>query len=107
MSPKKSRHFPHGFNFVGTDGRGSDPSRERERAVAGLTALTQGGLAAADIKRLRSAAGATCVMSHGSENQLWPSMDCAIAGGIRNPQTAPLALAPINSSRTHRFNSAA
>ena len=34
-------------------------------ANARLTALTQGGSAAADIKKLRTAAGANCTMCHG------------------------------------------
>jgi len=40
-------------------------SRAAAEARARLTSLTQGGVAAAEIKKLRSAAGANCTMCHG------------------------------------------
>jgi tetratricopeptide (TPR) repeat protein len=44
---------------------GQSASPAAAEANARLTALTQGGVAAADIKKLRSAAGANCMMCHG------------------------------------------
>src|SRR5262249_51916458 len=44
-------------------GKSASPAAAESKAR--LTALTQGGVAAADIKKLRSAAGANCVMCHG------------------------------------------
>ncbi|MBZ5578405.1 MAG: hypothetical protein LAP40_17720 [Acidobacteriia bacterium] len=44
---------------------GKSASPAAAEAQARLTALTQGGVSASDIKKLRSAAGANCVMCHG------------------------------------------
>ena len=44
-------------------GKSASPAAVEARTR--LTALTQGGVVAADIKKLRSAAGANCTMCHG------------------------------------------
>ena len=44
---------------------GKSASPAATEAKARLTALTQGGVAVTDIKKLRSAAGANCAMCHG------------------------------------------